>query len=194
MSMRGKKWSAAHRATVQENRAEAAVDRFHRSYMPEPNSGCWLWDGNNTVRDYGRFQYCGRAIMATHMSLMLAGRPVPKGMLACHHCDNPACVNPEHLFVGTYRDNMRDAAHQGRLKPPPLPEPHQRARGARHGSRTKPEGIPKGARNGNAKLNDEIVRAIRVDNRANGVIATQYGVTPQLISQIRTRRSWRHVA
>lgn len=87
--------------------------------VPEPNSGCWLWTRAVSDAGYGKLWVDGRCRMATHISLEAVGRPVPKGMEACHHCDVPACVNPDHLFIGTQRDNIHDCMAKGRFVPPP---------------------------------------------------------------------------
>ncbi len=101
------------------------AERFYDYAMPEPNSGCWLWLGSWDRRKYGQLRVDGRLRYASHVSLGLAGTPVPAGMSACHHCDNPPCVNPGHLFIGTQKDNTRDMMAKGRSKPPPLAKPGQ---------------------------------------------------------------------
>lgn len=88
--------------------------RFLDKAVPEPNSGCWLWDGAQTPSGYGSLRVDGKTRKATHISLSLDGRPRPDGHMACHTCDNPSCVNPQHLYWGTGFDNMRDAAKRGR--------------------------------------------------------------------------------
>lgn len=88
--------------------------RFERRTIPEPMSGCLLWTGEVNDKGYGRFLIGGKRIPSTHVALALAGRPVPNGMLACHHCDNPGCVNEAHLFVGTHTDNKRDMMGKNR--------------------------------------------------------------------------------
>lgn len=105
-------------------KSKAMADRFWKFVSPEPNSGCWLWEGSTDKRGYGQLRLSssgpGSLAYATHVSLALAGRHVPSGKCACHHCDNPPCVNPDHLFIGTQLDNMRDAKAKGRMSPPPL--------------------------------------------------------------------------
>lgn len=100
-------------------------ERFHDYAMPEPNSGCWLWLGACDRRLYGQLRVEGRLRYASHVALELAGTPVLPGMNACHHCDNPPCVNPAHLFVGTPADNARDSIRKGRASPPPVSRPGQ---------------------------------------------------------------------
>lgn len=89
--------------------------RFWRYVSPEPNSGCWLWDGSLDSHGYGTIgRYDGKGLRATHVSLSIAGRPVPDGLLCCHTCDNPPCVNPDHLWAGSPQDNMDDKVAKGR--------------------------------------------------------------------------------
>lgn len=88
--------------------------KFDAGHMPEPNSGCWLWLGPVVTGGYGTIYGHGRPWIATRVSLAIDGRPVSDGQIACHRCDNPSCVNPAHLFVGTHSDNARDAVSKGR--------------------------------------------------------------------------------
>jgi HNH endonuclease len=90
------------------------AERFDRFTIPEPNSGCLLWLGAVDQHGYGQLRIDGRARPATHIALELAGRPVPAGLRACHHCDNPLCANAQHLFVGSQRDNVADMVSKAR--------------------------------------------------------------------------------
>ena len=150
---------------------------------------CHIWIGSRNEHDYGKIYLGGRSQKSPRVAFFLKhGRwPEPE---ACHHCDNPPCVNAEHIFEGTRAENMRDMASKGRSGAHTHPErlargdasgarqhpermsrgdahysrarPERLARGERHGSRTRPEMIPRGARNGRAILTPEEVLEIRV--------------------------------
>lgn len=77
--------------------------------------GCWLWTGGTTKFGHGRFQVNGRLESPHRIAWNLYYGSIPENKFVCHHCDTPACVNPEHLFVGTRSDNMLDASKKGRL-------------------------------------------------------------------------------
>ncbi len=94
-----------------------SVDRFMAKV--QKTDGCWLWIGAAIPRGYGRFFYRGKPRYAHRVALeLLGGQEVSDASLVMHACDNPACVNPEHLTVGTQTDNMRDAAAKGRTVNP----------------------------------------------------------------------------
>lgn len=152
---------------------------------------CWIWMGAKSRDGYGRFRP-GRAIEGTaqaqRWSLEQAlGRPLALDNHACHHCDNPACVNNEgHLFDGTPRENEQDKLRKGRTP-----------RGDRHGSRTKPWRMPRGENNAKAKLTEGQVREIRGrlhTGETQAGIARSLGVTPTIISRILSGKIWKHVA
>lgn len=88
--------------------------RFEKYWIPEPNSGCWLWLGGVMGRGYGRFNWKPANNYTHRASWMLYRGDIPKKMDVCHSCDVPWCVNPDHLFVGTRQDNIRDMMTKGR--------------------------------------------------------------------------------
>ena len=145
-------------------------DRFHSRYIPEPNSGCWIWLGKLSAYGYGLIPANGnrktKELLAHRVSVELSGRTIPPKHCACHKCDTPSCVNPDHLFIGTKAQNSQDMAHKGRS--------------------TKAE------RNPQSKLTLDQVLAIRADIATPAtVLATQYGVTQWTIRNYRSRRTWK---
>ena len=95
--------------------------RFWRR-VSKSDAGCWLWMGSKDGGGYGTIATArGHAPAKAHrVAWEMRHGPIPEGMTVCHTCDTPACVNPEHLFVGTQRDNMRDCATKGRVNPASL--------------------------------------------------------------------------
>lgn len=143
------------------------LERFERKYIPEPNSGCWLWLGGIGSGGYGCIYLNKRQTLAHRTSYEIFVSDVPSGFFVCHACDNKLCVNPEHLFVGTHADNMLDMTKKGR------------------GS--------VGERRPRSVLTPAIVRLILSSSLPNTRLAAEFGVTHQTIWDIRHRRVWRHV-
>ncbi len=93
-------------------------ERFEAKFLGDPNSGCWLWDASiqpPPSLPYGRFQLSKRKGAYAHrVAYELYIGPIPQGLSVLHKCDTPPCVNPSHLFLGTYADNNRDKETKGR--------------------------------------------------------------------------------
>ena len=85
-------------------------------WTEESSSGCWTWNGDRNARGYGRVRDASRRLLLAHRVAWAAanGRPVPDGMVVRHTCDNPPCVNPEHLLIGSHADNDNDRDSRGR--------------------------------------------------------------------------------
>lgn len=141
-------------------------DRF----IPDPNSGCFLWIGAADRNGYGLLKRSGQLLKAHRVAWERENGPIPEGMHVLHHCDNPPCVNPVHLFLGTHQDNMDDREAKGR---------NVVVRGEAHGS----------ARLTAAAVRD-IKRRLAIGELAR-VLATAYRVSVSAIRHIASGRCWR---
>jgi len=159
------------------------AERLLRSRRIDPLSGCWEWTGARKPDGYGRLFRRGRQLTAHRLAYEQWRGPIPPGLSVLHRCDNPACFNPEHLFLGTQADNIADCIAKGRAF---------RAKGSANGKHTHP-GTSQGERNGRARLTEAEVVAIRSDRRGRAEIAAHYGVVPVTVWKVKTRRSWAHV-
>ena len=164
-------------------------ERFDEKWERDPQTGCWLWTGTRTNPrrglGYGRIAAgdgTKRLLMAPRVAWELFRGPIPDGMCVLHNCpagDDPRCVNPEHLWLGTQADNIADMIAKGRFVPPP---------GVPLSAR------PRGENNGRAKLNADAVREIRRSSWRRAALARRYGVTPAVIRAVQLNLSWRHVS
>lgn len=134
---------------------------------------CWLWTGAKDHDQYGRFRVGDEMKAAHRISWELCYGGIPDNFHVLHRCDNPACVNPDHLFLGTHQDNMKDKQNKHRL-------PQQ-----------------KGNSNNNAKLTEDQVKEIRekYSDRKTPLkeIALLYGVTRHTIGDILLGKLWKHI-
>ena len=90
-------------------------ERFwKRVSKPDDPDKCWQWTGGKSSLGYGDMMIEGKRIGAHRFSYQLHHGPIPEGMWICHHCDNPKCINPDHLFIGTHQDNSNDKIKKGR--------------------------------------------------------------------------------
>lgn len=95
------------------------MPRFWKYVQKLPGGGCWLWQ-SHLQNGYGMFWHAGRAVLAHRFAYTQLVGPIPAGFCVCHRCDTPACVRPEHFFIGTSKDNVHDAVNKGRHKTVPM--------------------------------------------------------------------------
>lgn len=134
---------------------------------------CWEWQGGKNIWGYGVIKFGDKQVGAHRVAWILTNGGIPDGLLVCHHCDNPGCVNPAHMFLGTNKDNTADKFRKGR--------------GA----------DVAGERNPCAKLTAEQVRDARRRHAAGGItfksLADELGVKRQTIEDAVNGRNWKHL-
>jgi hypothetical protein len=136
----------------------------------EAGTPCIEFEGYRDKNGYGRKRRDGRLHLAHRLSYADAHGPIPAGLEVCHHCDNPPCINPEHLFLGTHKENMNDRDRKGR---------------GHHGTR-----------HARAKLDPDRVRQIRAlvcAGQAMRAVARHMGVSYRAINAIISGETWAHV-
>lgn len=132
--------------------------------------GCWEWSGAKVPQGYGLIKRKdGTQLRAHRVAYELANGPIPSGMFVCHRCDNPRCVRPGHLFLGSHDENMADMVAKDR------------------------SARLLGGSNGSAKLGKEAVVSIRASVNSYSHIAHQFGVSPSAVGLIKRRERWSHL-
>jgi len=130
--------------------------------------GCHIWTGSVDRKNYGKLYVDGNLVGAHRVAYQLThGWSLTSRECVCHQCDNPRCVNPAHLFLGTHAENMADMGRKGKKA---------------------------GMRHHMAKLSDGDVRAIRASTDRGVDLAERYGVSTATISVIRSRKVWKHIS
>lgn len=161
------------RAEIRRYRDMPIAERFWLRVDRNGPNGCWLWTAGMFSDGYGAFSIGRKPHKAHRVAWELANGPIPLGMVMCHRCDTPACVNPAHLFPGTWAENSHDRDAKGRT------------------SRIS------GSDRWSSKLTEAAVLAIRTRYATGGVtqqaLADEYGVSFQLISLIVNRKIWTHL-
>lgn len=180
--------------------SEIIVARILKRVVINDETGCWEWVGFKDKDGYGRVSYGktsgGYQRMALVHRVMYALKigEIPEGLCVCHHCDNPSCCNPEHLWLGTNEENTADRYRKGRT-----------ASGLRNGMSTRPETILRGSAAAPAKLTEANVVEIRkawseLPSYRTGKkkefiqrLAEEHAVSKGAIVKVFYRRKWKHI-
>lgn len=143
------------------------IERFW-SYVKKTDT-CWLWTGCSTHLGYAQIGVNYKLISVHRFSWEIHNGPIPEGKWVLHKCDNPSCVRPDHLFLGTPKDNTQDMLHKHR------------------------DNGPKGERQHCHKFTAEEVMKIRASTDSQSEIARQYKVNQSTISHIINHQTWKHI-
>ncbi len=143
------------------------AERFGK-YVKKTDT-CWLWIGSKCPKGYGRMNVKGKSVIAPRISWKIHYGGIPQGKYVLHKCDNPSCVNPDHLYLGNQYDNMADMYRSGRAK-------HKR-----------------GEENGKSKLTEAIVREIRTSTNTLVALARKFGINRRTVWSVQSRKTWRHI-
>ena len=147
--------------------------RFLKRVIVKSKDECWEWTGSRNQKNWhGQWRSKAGAIELTHRaSWRLFKSEVPGGLFVLHKCDNPICVNPNHLFLGTQSDNLKDMWIKGRARP----------------------ATSLGEKHGMSKITAEMVAEIRSSSDSGVELARRLGITATTVCDIRKRRTWRHI-
>jgi hypothetical protein len=145
------------------------VDRFFSKLIMIPFHTCWEWIGNKRPDGYGRLNHNKQQYRAHRLSWILHFGDIPEDFVVCHSCDNPSCVNPHHLFIGTDGDNTRDRNAKGRAN------------------------MPKGEDHHRCKLSSFQIKEIRESQLSSRKLAKQFKVSHRNILAIKNYKSWKHL-
>lgn len=176
------------------SKSKADAETFWANVVPI-ESGCMEWRGAPLRGGlaYGRLRVRGKAMRAHRYAWELANGQIAPGLFVCHRCDNAACVNPSHLFLGTAADNNRDMVAKGRARYPGARNP---LRGDEHPFRKRPELVRRGDHASAAKLTTEKVIELRRRHAAGATytsLATELGMTDAAVRCAIIGRTWSHV-
>ena len=177
-------------------RGRTLAETIEAYSMPVTECGCWIWMGAQLSRGYGSLNAAGFRGKAHRAAYKAFVADIPDGMHVLHKCDTPACVNPDHLFVGTHSDNMQDKHAKGRANTPTgtrnaLSQFHCLVKSGERKAPVAPD--RRGEKNTNAKLTEFDVLHIRNSNEKSTTLAKRYSVDRHTIIAIKKRKLWSYL-
>lgn len=148
-------------------------ERFWR--FVDKSDDCWMWKGNKSKSGYGRISVGQKTlgyVQAHRLSWEISHKQkIPPGMVVMHKCDNPSCVNPEHLKIGTYKENTLDMISKGR----------------------KRTVFVVGEQNGKSLLTADQAKEIKESSLSTAALARKFFVSPNCVRGVRIGRTWKHI-
>lgn len=153
------------------------IQRFWSKVDVLSKEQCWNWKCGTLSSGYGQFWLNGINVLSHRASWVICKGKIPDNLYVLHKCDNPSCVNPDHLFLGNHQDNMDDEKRKGRT-----------AGGTRRGHT-----YTQGVLSGNSKLSEDDVAKIYWSEENQYILAKKYGVSQSLVSMIKNRHRWGHM-
>jgi len=161
------------------------IERFWSKVDCRSENECWPW---RRGKSYPQFRIGKKLVRGNRFAMEITAGVIPNGLQVLHLCDNPKCVNPRHLFLGTNDDNIRDKVNKNRQRC---------GTGRRHGSKTHPERISRGSNQPAAKLTEtnvpEIRRIYATGRYSQAEIGKKFAVDQSIVSEVVNRKIWKHV-
>ncbi len=148
-------------------------ERFNEKWKLDKRSGCHVWKASTRGKGYGQFKLNYKNTSAHRVAYELAYGPIPESMHVCHKCDNPPCVNPKHLWLGTNEENIEDKSNKGRYN------------------------AARGSDNGSAKVTEKMAIKIRwlysTGKHTQTRLATRFNISRGAVGQLIRKETWKHI-
>ena len=161
-----------------QNHGMTTAQRFMQWFVKDEHTGCWNWTGGTIGKTgYGQFRIGSKNFVASRASWIIFKGEIPKNdssyktLFVCHKCDNPRCVNPDHLFLGDHQANVEDKMQKKRHR----------------------YGISVGESHGNSKLDEAKVRYIRSSSKTQQELASEFNMSQASIWAVIARKTWKHI-